>query len=217
MAIKNIFFDFDGVILESVHVKTKAFRDLYLPYGDDIANKIVAHHTEHGGISRYEKFKIYHKEFLGEEIDENKVNELADQFSNLVFEGVVNSPYVPGIKSFIESQSKKYRFSIISGTPMVELEKIVKEIRLDSHFHEIYGSPIKKPEWSRKILSENNLNKEETLFVGDAVTDWNAAKEVGLHFLFRETDECMEFFTEFEGIRARDFENLEDLLKEFNS
>lgn len=215
MAIKNIFFDFDGVILESVNVKTEAFRSLYLSHGEDIADKVVAHHTEHGGISRFEKFKIYHKEFLGVDLTEKKVDELANEFSKLVFEGVINSPYVPGIKEFIETSSQKMRFSIISGTPMTELIKIVEAIGLTKHFHEIYGSPIKKPEWSNEILGVNKLLKNETLFIGDAVTDWNAAKEVGLHFLFRETDECMEFFTEYEGPRTRDFVNLNELLKEY--
>ena len=39
--IKNIFFDFDGVIAESVSAKTEAFREMYLPYGIDIANQVV--------------------------------------------------------------------------------------------------------------------------------------------------------------------------------
>ena len=32
MNIKNIFFDFDGVIAESVNAKTDAFEEMYLPY-----------------------------------------------------------------------------------------------------------------------------------------------------------------------------------------
>ena len=39
MIIKNIFFDFDGVLAESVNVKTQAFHDLYLPFGEGIAKK----------------------------------------------------------------------------------------------------------------------------------------------------------------------------------
>ena len=81
MNIKNIFFDFDGVIVESVSAKTDAFEEMYLPYGKDIAAKVVEYHKLHGGVSRYEKFKYFHKEFLNEVINQEKVDELAIQFS----------------------------------------------------------------------------------------------------------------------------------------
>ena len=57
MKIKNIFFDFDGVIAESVSAKTDAFKELYLPYGGKIANEVVQYHIKHGGVSRFEKFR----------------------------------------------------------------------------------------------------------------------------------------------------------------
>ena len=38
--IKNIFFDFDGVIAESVSAKTDAFKEMYMPYGEEIAAKV---------------------------------------------------------------------------------------------------------------------------------------------------------------------------------
>ena len=60
--IKTIIFDFDGVILESIDVKTEAFKKLYQPYGSNISNKVVKNHLANGGISRYEKIKIYHKQ-----------------------------------------------------------------------------------------------------------------------------------------------------------
>ena len=56
--IKTIFFDFDGVILNSVNVKTEAFRDMYKQYGDDIAQKVVNHHLANGGVSIFEKFRL---------------------------------------------------------------------------------------------------------------------------------------------------------------
>ena len=62
-------FDFDGVIAESVNVKTEAFSILYQPYGKDVVKKVVKHHLTNGGVSRFEKFKIYHKEFLNIELN----------------------------------------------------------------------------------------------------------------------------------------------------
>ena len=36
-----VFFDFDGVILDSVDVKTQAFADMYRPSGPKVDNAIV--------------------------------------------------------------------------------------------------------------------------------------------------------------------------------
>ena len=35
-----IFFDFDGVIKESVEIKSDAFERLFLPFGDAIVKKV---------------------------------------------------------------------------------------------------------------------------------------------------------------------------------
>ena len=62
--MKAIIFDFDGVILDSVDVKTKAFKQMYSIYGDDVMRKVVDYHLLNGGISRYKKFKYFHENFL---------------------------------------------------------------------------------------------------------------------------------------------------------
>ena len=66
--IKNIFFDFDGVIAESVSAKTEAFREMYSQYGEGISNQVVDYHVNHGCISRFEKFKYWEKKFFNKDI-----------------------------------------------------------------------------------------------------------------------------------------------------
>ena len=57
--LKGIIFDFDGVIAESVQVKTDAFAALYAVNGKDIVKKVINHHEANGGMSRFEKIKHY--------------------------------------------------------------------------------------------------------------------------------------------------------------
>ena len=64
MKIKNIFFDFDGVIAESVKAKSDAFAEIYRPYGSKIVSQVVEYHNLNGGVSRYDKFKYFHKNFF---------------------------------------------------------------------------------------------------------------------------------------------------------
>ena len=55
----TIFWDFDGVIKDSVLVKSDAFEELFLPFGSDVAKKIRMHHEDNGGMSRHDKLPIY--------------------------------------------------------------------------------------------------------------------------------------------------------------
>ena len=82
--LKGIIFDFDGVIAESVQIKTEAFASLYNQYGTNVINKVIDHHEENGGMSRFEKIKFYHTSYLNKMISDDEINELANQFSKLV-------------------------------------------------------------------------------------------------------------------------------------
>ena len=53
-------FDFDGVLVDSVELKTIAFVHLYEEYGSHIVDLVIAFHCKNGGMSRFEKFKYFH-------------------------------------------------------------------------------------------------------------------------------------------------------------
>ncbi len=42
--IRAIAFDFDGVLVESVDVKTRAYAYLFKEYGQDVVSKVVDYH-----------------------------------------------------------------------------------------------------------------------------------------------------------------------------
>ncbi len=187
--IKNIFFDFDGVIADSVNVKTKAFEHMYLPYGNEIVKKVVEHHRANGGMSRFEKFKLYHSTFLDIYLRENEIDDLSKQFSTLVKEGVINAPEVRGSHNFLNEFKNKLNMFVITGTPTAESVEICKSRGIFDCFKGIYGSPQKKGYWSKYLLEKYNLKKNETIFVGDAMADYQAAVENNLVFYLREYNE----------------------------
>ena len=212
MNIKNIFFDFDGVIAESVSAKTDAFEEMYLPYGKDIASKVVDYHKLHGGVSRYEKFKYFHKEFLNEVINQEKVNELAIQFSNIVLDKVINSDEVLGANYFIEKHHTKFQFWVITGTPTTEIELIAEKRKLTDFFIGLHGSPNNKRYWTENLIKKHNLKRDEIIFLGDATTDMDAANFSKTHFALRENEENKEIFKDYKGHRFNDFYQLEKIL-----
>ena len=60
-----VVFDFDGVILESADVKTRAFVELYAAHGAEVVDRVREHHLANLGISRFKKFAWIAEHVLG--------------------------------------------------------------------------------------------------------------------------------------------------------
>lgn len=214
MVIKNIFFDFDGVIAESVNAKTEAFRKLYEPYGEEIAQKVVQYHIAHGGISRFEKFKYWEKIFFDKDLSEQQLAELANKFSLLVLDEVIASEEVKGVRSFLENYHNRLNFWVITGTPTTEIEIIAKQKNLSKYFRGLHGSPEKKEHWTEFLIDKFQLKREETLFLGDATTDMKAAEHSEIIFALRDNEENKTLFKSYSGMRFENFNTLEKVLAE---
>jgi len=194
MSWEAVFFDFDGVIVDSVNIKTEAFGEMFRPFGADTENKVVDYHIKHLGVSRYEKFRIWHKEYLGQEIDQDKINELSEVFSSLVLNKVLNASFIKGAVEALDNLlNNQIPMFVVSGTPEDELRHIVYCRQIDKYFAGVYGSPLTKPEIVKRIIEEYKYDPAHCLFIGDAMADYQAAKQYDLKFL---------------GIIAEDKENI---------
>jgi HAD superfamily hydrolase (TIGR01549 family) len=206
---KNIIFDFDGVLAESLHIKTKAFFEIYLKYGENIADKVVTHHKLNGGMSRFEKFKHYHNYFLKKNISKEEILFLSNEFSNKVLNGVMSCENVKGVEWFLNKHNSKKKW-IVSATPTEEIIKIVDNRKWDSIFEGVFGSPEKKTPIVKRIIENNNLDVSETLFLGDAISDYEAAKNNRISFLLRRTEDNFEIYHKLNGVKSfTDFYDLE--------
>ena len=192
--IKAIIFDFDGVILESAAIKTQAFEQMAEQYPADIGKQFMNFHLTHMGLSRNIKFRYLWEELLQEPCEDEKIADMGQRFSQIVYEKILAAPFVPGAQEFLEKSYKKMDFYIASGTPQEEMRKIVQERGLKQYFKAVYGTPAKKDEISRRVMQEHGYGKEEVLFVGDADTDLFAAKACGIHFVGRNTPENLKAF-----------------------
>ncbi|MCG8552888.1 MAG: HAD-IA family hydrolase [Desulfobacterales bacterium] len=109
--------------------------------------------------------------------------EWADRVSDLVVEEVVRVPWIKGAKAFLDKYSSKLPVFVISGTPETELKYVVDQRKMSYYFKEVLGSPVKKPAHIRRLLAKYRLTPERCVFIGDALTDYNAALEAGLYFI----------------------------------
>jgi phosphoglycolate phosphatase-like HAD superfamily hydrolase len=182
---KAIIFDWDGVITDSVGVKTDAYAQMFRKYGIEIEKRVVEYHLAHGGVSRFDKFRYFHKEFLSEEISEENVLKLANEFSGLVFQKVIDSPFIKGaVESIHKACEQGLLLFVISGTPTEEIKLIANQKGLSDYFKEILGSPTKKNKWTEYILRKYALKPKEVLFLGDAEEDRLAAETNCVDFCY---------------------------------
>lgn len=182
-SIDALFFDFDGVIVDSTRTKKKAFEILFKDFPDEIVDAVVHYHTLHGGISRVEKIRHAHENIIKAPLTENQIMEWADRYSDLVVQDVIAASWIKGAKEFLDKNALKLPVFMVSGTPEPELKYIVDQRNIGHYFKEILGSPSKKPEHIRSLLAKYELTPENCIFIGDALTDYNAALETGLHFI----------------------------------
>lgn len=206
-------FDFDGVIKDSVKVKSEAFVQLYASEGKEFQRKVEEYHLANGGISRYVKFKVWN-EWLGRSTSEGAIDELAKNFAQLVIDNVVASPYVNGAIEALESASENALCFIATGTPDDEINLILNQLELDKYFREVHGSSRKKSLIIKDILERFLLSPSEVLFIGDAQTDYQAALENGLDFYLRKTDYNADWFENKLGItcQSNDLKFLNELI-----
>jgi beta-phosphoglucomutase-like phosphatase (HAD superfamily) len=113
--IRAIAFDFDGVLAESVDVKTCAYVSLFGEYGQDVIAKVVDYHMENGGVSRFVKIRTIYDKILKKPLSEDKFKLLSEQFSNIVVDKVVAAPWVPGAKNFLLRNQNQYFFLLFQG------------------------------------------------------------------------------------------------------
>ena len=181
---RMIILDFDGVILESVSIKTEAFRTLF-SFVPEHVDEIVQFHKKNGGISRFEKFRYIYNNILKEDLTQKKFDELSEKFSAIVFKEMIKVPFVPGAHEFLETYHSKIPLYVVSATPEEELIQIIHKRGLSSYFRKVFGAPRKKTECIRDIIKHTGCPKKFIIFIGDAKNDFEAARSAGVRFIGR--------------------------------
>jgi phosphoglycolate phosphatase-like HAD superfamily hydrolase len=204
---KLIFWDFDGVIKDTIEVKTKAFIVLFESYGSDIVALVKRHHEANGGMSRFDKIPMY-MQWAGEKLLPSNIQVFQDQFSQLVFQAVIDSPWVPGAEDFLKANLLQQIFVLVSATPQNELEEILKVLDLTNCFNAIYGAPNNKTKAIGDSLAAFSLDPKECLMIGDSEIDHDAAMFNQVPFLLRSHDNNSKLFTSYTGPSLKNFVRL---------
>lgn len=175
-----VVFDFDGTLCDSADVKTKAFHQLYLNgHGPEFASEVRAYHLANAGVSRYDKIRYIEQELIGRDPSDERVDEVAERFSQLVEDAVVAAPLFSGVHEFLSIARTDVPLAIASATPTAELRRIVDRKRISGFFDEIEGSPRSKSEILEGFTTLYDTTPERIVMVGDQPSDARGAREAG--------------------------------------
>jgi len=182
----GIFFDFDGVIADSVDAKIMAFGELYREFGPEVRAAVMAYQRAVPGETRFDKIPRFHRDLLGIELSPDEITHWCDRLSDIVLDEVVASPLLPDVPEILTLlRDQGVPAHIVSGTPHDELQVIVDRKGLRAFFASARGAPQKKHVIVEDILAATGLARERCLFVGDAMTDYDCAQTCRLDFLGR--------------------------------
>lgn len=183
---ETLVFDCDGVVLDSNKVKTQAFYQAALPYGEPAAQALVQYHVAHGGVSRYKKFAHFLDVLVPEHsntADGPDLDALLAAYAAAVQEGLLQCQIAEGLAE-LRAATPNARRLIVSGGDQAELRTVFARRGIAEWFDGgIFGSPDTKDEILARELANGNI-RGRALFIGDSKYDFEAATRAGLDFTF---------------------------------
>ena len=164
--IKNIIFDFDGVLVDSEILVAKAFAKYMQNFGIDIDEKEFASFAGKKTVQVIEilskKYSIKDQEKFFRDIMEIASNIYKKELTTVkgAYDFVSNHKF----NMFIGSNSMKER--IIDGLQRVKLDKYFKPEQVYSF--DLVDNPKPDPDVYLKALEDNKLIKTETIIIEDS-------------------------------------------------
>ena len=164
--IKNIIFDFDGVLVDSEILVAKAFAKYMQNFGIDIDEKEFASFAGKKTVQVIDilskKYSIKDQEKFFRDIMEIASNIYKKELTTVkgAYDFVSNLKF----NMFIGSNSMKER--IIDGLQRVKLDKYFKPEQVYSF--DLVDNPKPDPDVYLKALEDNNLIKTETIIIEDS-------------------------------------------------
>ena len=197
---KVIFWDFDGVIKDSVKVKSEAYIELFEPYNSAIADRIQTHHEANGGISRYEKIPLY-LEWAGLQTTAESIDNFCAKFSTLVFQAVIDAPWVPGVNEYLLAHYQPHR--------AMRLWRSWGPRGFFGYSSEFMVHLYRKTRILRRSCRSRVVPPGRASMIGDLDSDMTAAKANRVSFLLRRTAENHPLQNRFVGPKIDNFLTLD--------
>ena len=208
ISAQHVFWDFDGVIKESLEVKGDAFVELFANDQElTFLRKVREHHNANGGVPRKRKIQEYLSWVKGKS-SPSMLDAYCEKFGKIVVDRVINSQWVDGVQEYLDANKKNQVYYLVSATPQAELEEIIDRIKLANTFEFIVGAPTEKRDAIRQIITKLKLNPSDCVMIGDSIPDYEAAFENSINFILRKHQYNEKLFDNYQGPYIKNFINL---------
>ena len=169
--IKNIFFDFNGTLLD----------DVFLTF--DIENQLAKKY----GVPPFSMEKYLdvfcfpvrdYYEKIGFDLSKIDFNKLSHEFMDEFYKRFSkDTKLYDGLIQFLSKLKKEgYKLFVVSATKHEDLVNQLKEKEIDMFFDDFIGSNNiagkGKIDYSKDFVNSKNINTNESVFVGDTIHDY---------------------------------------------
>ena len=194
--IKNIIFDFGGVICNINHQKVeRKFKEL----GIKDFEKMYSHAVQNNLFEDFETNDIspaYFRNKIRELLDKDVSDSEIDNTWNTIISDIPEERI-----KLLESIKNNYRIFLLSNSNIIHYELYLKDFQkkygynsFDDIFEKAYFSfhiVMRKPNLDiyEYVLKNHNLKPEETLFIDDSIQNIYPAKQLGIKTYFIEEGE----------------------------
>lgn len=179
----TIFWDFDGVILNSNEVRTEGFKYIFDSYSKKHIDMLINYHTINGGLSRYEKIEYFSQNILDKKLNDEEKKQYAQLYGNYCRERLCDKNLlIKNSINFISENHKNFDFHLVSASDEKELIYLCSNLNIKKYFKSISGSPVNKIENIKRLLKSNNYIESKCCLIGDSINDKVAAIENSISF-----------------------------------
>ena len=176
--IKNIIFDFDGVLVDSEILVAKAFVKYMKNFGIELDEKEFANFAGKKTVQVIDilsqKYSIKDQQKFSTDIQDISLNIYKNELTTV--EGAYEFVSKTKLNLYIGSNSLKDR--IIDGLQRVELNKYFKPEQVYSF--DLVEKPKPSPDVYLKAIKDNNLNKKHTIIIEDSMVGVKAGVSAGV-------------------------------------
>lgn len=178
---KNFIFDVDRTLIDSYKSELETLKEALfivtnIVYSDEIINKLTILTTDEFfnnlGIDKNSETMKKINYHWGELLEKRKI---------FLFDGIK--------ELLIDLKNKGYFLGIVTSRTKEELEELEELLDYINLFNIVITSdmvnyPKPNPESINIIIEKYNLNKEETIYIGDSESDMIASKKASISFGF---------------------------------
>jgi len=185
--LKAIVFDFDGVIVDSNHIKKNTYYEICSSFKN--SKEVVS-----GVLNEFEpntrKFiigKMVEQLARKSLINSRRIATYRDRFvkeyGRICEKEVSECKEIKGALRSIKKLSERYHLYVNSLTPMKALRRIMEKRGLCKYFKGIFGGEKSKGENLKTIISIEKISPSQLLVVGDGTSDLRVAQQFGASFI----------------------------------